>query len=227
MNKYLKESVLWAFIALPYIFLIVIWNKLPEQVPTHFNIEGVADDWSSKSVMLFIPGALGIGIYFLMLIIPVLDPKKKIQDMGNKYYTIRLMLTIFFSLLAIYLLYVIYTESLNTNILFAIIGVLLATTGNYLQTVRPNYFIGVRTPWTLENEQVWRNTNRLGGQLWIVGGIIIAILAFFINNNHLFFIIISGIMFLMVIVPVIFSYTEFKKEMNSPKSQLIKNTKIT
>jgi len=177
--------------------------------------------------MLFIPGALGIGIYFLMLIIPVLDPKKKIQDMGNKYYTIRLMLTIFFSLLAIYLLYVIYTESLNTNILFAIIGVLLATTGNYLQTVRPNYFIGIRTPWTLENEQVWRNTNRLGGQLWIVGGIIIAILAFFINNNHLFFIIISGIMFLMVIVPVIFSYTEFKKEMNSPKSQLIKNTKIT
>lgn len=218
MNKYLKESVLWAFIALPYVYLTTIWNKLPEQVPTHFNIEGVANDWSSKTTFLFIPGALGIGIYFLMLIIPILDPKKKIQQMGDKYYTLRFMLTIFFSLLATYLLYVSNTGSLkNPNMLFALIGSLFAMLGNYFQTVRPNYFIGIRTPWTLENEQVWKNTHRLGGRLWIVGGVLIAILAFFINNNHLFTIIFGVIIFLMVIVPVVFSYTEFKKEKNTLK----------
>jgi uncharacterized membrane protein len=215
MNKYLKESLLWAFIALPYVYLATIWNELPEQVPTHFNIEGVANDWSSKTTLLLIPGALGIGIYFLMFIIPVLDPKKKIQQMGDKYYTLRFMLTIFFSLLATYLLYVSSTGSLkNPNMLFALIGALFAMFGNYFQTVRPNYFIGIRTPWTLENEQVWKNTHRLGGRLWIVSGILITILAFFINNNHLFSIIFGVIIFLMVIVPVIFSYTEFHKGKN-------------
>lgn len=216
MNKYLKESVLWAFVALPYVYLTTIWNKLPIQVPTHFNIEGVADDWSSKTTLLFIPSALGIGIYFLMLIIPVLDPKKKIQQMGGKYYTLRFMLTIFFSLLATYLLCISNTGSLkNPSVLFALIGTLLAMLGNYFQTVRPNYFIGIRTPWTLENEQVWKNTHHLGGRLWIVGGFLIAILAFLINNNYLFFIIFGVIISLIVIVPVVFSYTEFKKEKNT------------
>ncbi|OCB78448.1 SdpI family protein [Flavobacterium crassostreae] len=216
MNKYLKESILWAFVALPYVYLTTIWNKLPEQVPTHFNIEGIANDWSSKTTLLFIPGALGIGIYFLMLIIPILDPKKKIQQMGDKYYTLRFMLTIFFSLLATYLLYASDTGSLkNPNMLFALIGVLFAMLGNYFQTVRPNYFIGIRTPWTLENEQVWKSTHRLGGRIWIVGGVLIAILAFFINNNHLFAIIFGVIISLIIIVPVVFSYTEFKKEKNT------------
>lgn len=83
--------------------------------------------------------------------------------------------------------------------------------GNYFQTVRPNYFIGIRTPWTLENEQVWKNTHRLGGKIWIVGGILIAILAVLIKNNHLFYIIFGVILAFMVVVPTIFSYTEFKK----------------
>lgn len=218
MNKYFKELAIWAFIALPYVYLATIWNTLPEQVPTHFTIEGIANAWSSKTNLLFIPGALGIGIYFLMLLIPVLDPKKKIQQMGDKYYSLRLMLTIFFSLLTTYLLYVSNTGSFNNpNMLFALIGALFAIFGNYSQTVRPNYFIGIRTPWTLGNEQVWKNTHRLGGRLWVVGGVLIAILAFFINNNYLFSITFGVIIFLMVIVPVIFSYTEFKKEKNTLK----------
>jgi uncharacterized membrane protein len=216
LNKYLKELVLGAFIALPYVYLTTIWNQLPEQVPTHFNIEGVADDWSSKTTLLFIPGALGIGIYLLMLIIPILDPKKKIQQMGDKYYTLRFILTIFFSLLATYLLYVSNTGSLkNPNMLFALIGALFVVLGNYFQTIRPNYFIGIRTPWTLENEQIWKKTHRLGGRLWTVGGVLIAILAFFINNNQTFSIIFGVIISLMVIVPVAFSYTEFKKIKNT------------
>ncbi len=215
MNKYLKESVLWAFLILPYIYLIKIWDQLPDKVPTHFNIEGNADDWSSKTTFLFISGALGIGIYFLMLIIPVLDPKNKIQQMGEKYYILRFTITFFISLLTIYLLHISNTSSLkNPNILFALIGMLFAILGNYFQTVRPNYFIGIRTPWTLENEQVWRKTHQLGGRLWMAGGILIAIFSFSISNNHILTITFSSILFVMVIVPVVFSYTEFQKEKN-------------
>lgn len=216
MNKYLKELVLWAFIALPYAYLATIWNELPEKVPIHFNMDGVANGWASKSSLLFIPGVLGIGIYLLMAIIPVLDPKKKIQQMEGKYYNLRFLLTIFISLLATYTLYMSKTGSLkNPNMLFGLIGVLFAMLGNYFQTVRPNYFIGIRTPWALENEQVWRRTHRLGGRLWTAGGVLIAILAIIISNQQLFFLIFCSIVFVMVIVPVIFSYSDFKKIRNT------------
>lgn len=218
MNKYLKESFQWAFIALPYVYLSTIWNQLPERVPTHFNMEGIANDWSNKDTLLFIPGGLGIIIYFSMLIVPFLDPKKKIQQMGDKYSTFRLMLTIFISLLATYMLYVSNAGSIkNSNMLFALLGLLFAMLGNYLQTVRQNYFIGIRTPWTLESEQVWKSTHRLAGRLWTVGGVLITILAFLINNHHLFLTIFFIIIGILSFVPYIFSYIEFRKEKNMLK----------
>ncbi len=212
MNKYLKELVLWIFIALPYVYLATIWNELPEIVPTHFNLDGVADGWSKKQTLLYIPAALGIGTYLLMLIIPILDPKKKIQQMEGKYYVLRFMLTFFFSVLTLFLLYVSKEETLNNpNILFVIIGVFFAMLGNYFQTVRPNYFIGIRTPWTLENEHVWRKTHRLGGRIWLAGGVCIAILAFFVTYKIIFTILFGIILSFMVVVPVLYSYIEFKK----------------
>lgn len=218
MKKYLKESVLWLFIALPYVYLAIIWNELPEQVPTHFNLEGVANDWSNKTMLLFIPGAIGIGIYLLMLIIPLIDPKKKIQQMGGKYYNLRFILTFLFSLLVTYILYSSKAGSLkNSYLLFALLGGFIAMFGNYLQTVRPNYFIGIRTPWALENENVWKKTHRIGGRLFMAGGVLIAILAFVINSNHMFFILFAVILSLLVIVPVAYSYTQFQKEKKHAK----------
>jgi len=213
MNKYLKESVLWALIVCPYVYLATIWNQLPEQVPTHFNMLGNPDDWSGKTSLLFLPAALGGGIYLLMLVIPVLDPKKKIQQMGGKYYTFRFILTFFFSLLATYLLYISNKGSLiRPNLMIALVGALFAILGNYFQTVRPNYFIGIRTPWTLENEQTWKKTHRLAGPLWMAGGILITVLSFIINNSLALAITFWTLLGIMVIVPVVFSYTEFQKE---------------
>ena len=157
MNKYTKELVLWTLILLPYAYLATIWNELPDKVPTHFNIDGKANGWSDKTTLLFIPGVLGIGIYFLMLVIPFLDPKNKIQQMGDKFYTFRFMLTLFISAVITYILYAGKEGSLkDPNIVIAIVGALFAMLGNYFQTIRSNYFIGIRTPWTLENEQVWK-----------------------------------------------------------------------
>lgn len=215
MNKYFKELILWSIIVLPYVYLATIWNELPEKVPTHFNIEGQANGWSSKTTLLFIPGALSIGIYLLMLIIPALDPKRKIQQMGDKFYAFRFMLTLFISLLVTYLLYLSKAGSLkDPNILIALIGALLAMFGNYFQTIRPNYFIGIRTPWTLENEQVWKRTHLLGGRIWMIGGVLIIIFSFIVTNNQTLTITFSAFLFIMVIIPVVFSYTEFRKERN-------------
>jgi uncharacterized membrane protein len=213
MNKYLKESLLWILIILPFVYLAIIWNKLPEQVPTHFNLRGNADAMSSKTSLIFLPGALSLGIYILMLLIPIVDPKKKIQQMGDKYFTFRFMLTFFFSLLATYIIYISNSGSLkNPNLLFCLIGALLAVLGNYFQTVRPNYFIGIRTPWTLESELIWNKTHRLGGRMWIVGGVLIAFISLILSNKNVLAITFGIILAVLIIVPVVYSFTEFLKE---------------
>lgn len=212
MNKYLKESFMWFFILLPYVYLATIWNLLPDQVPTHFNLDGNADSWSGKTSLLLIPGTLGLGIYLLMLIIPVIDPKKKIQQMGEKYFSVRLLMTIFISVLSIYILKMTNVGSLrNPNLLIALIGGFYAILGNYFQTVKPNYFLGIRTPWTLESEQVWKSTHRLAGRLWMIGGLLIVIISFAIQSNYALAFVFLIVTLILAIVPIIYSFSEFKK----------------
>ncbi|MBK8521465.1 MAG: SdpI family protein, partial [Chitinophagaceae bacterium] len=97
--------------------------------------------------------------------------------------------------------------------LLALIGMLFAIHGNYFQTIRMECFIGIRTPLDLvKNEQVWKNAHRLGGWLWIMGGILISYSCFFISDNHIYSIVFSAIIFLLVIVPIVFLTLNFKKK---------------
>jgi uncharacterized membrane protein len=215
-NKFLKEAVLWVITLLPYAYLAMIWGQLPDQVPTHFNVDGKADNWSAKATLLLLPAGLGIIIYVVMLIIPAIDPKGKIQQMGDKYYTFRLMLSLFMALLSYYILSQTHAGNMdNPGMLIALIGGLFAVMGNYFQTLRPNYFIGLRTPWTLESELVWKKTHRLAGRLWMAGGLLLVVLAFAIQNGQTLMVIMGCILPAITLVPVIYSYLEFQREKKS------------
>ena len=211
MNKFFKELILWILIVIPFIYLAMVWNNLPAQVPTHFDLAGNPNNWSEKTSLPYIIGAMGIGSYLLMLFIPYFDPKKKIAQMGEKYYSLRLLITIFMSVISFYLLYVSNKGEINPNLLIALIGTFYVVLGNYLQTVKPNYFIGIRTPWTLENEETWRKTHRLGGKLWLVGGLITIFIAFVTKNNTLLAITFGTVTAIISLVPIIYSYLEFRK----------------
>ena len=211
MNKFFKELILWIMILIPMAYLVFIWDKLPIRVPTHFDFGGNPNGWTDKEGFPFLIGILGVGTYFLMLLIPIFDPKKKIEQMGDKYYSLRLLMTVFMSVLSFYLLYVGEKGNVNTNLLIALIGAFYVVIGNYLQAVKPNYFIGIRTPWTLENEETWRKTHRLGGKVWLSGGLLTMIVAFSVKNNSLLAVSFGVITAIEVLIPVIFSYTEYKK----------------
>ena len=211
MNKIFKELILWVLIIIPFIYLATVWKNLPEQVPTHFDLAGNPNDWSSKSSLPYMIGGLQIGSYLLMLIIPYFDPKNKLAQMGEKYYSIRLLMTAFMAAISFYLLYVSNKGMINPNILIGLIGGFYVILGNYLQSVKPNYFIGIRTPWTLENEETWRKTHRLGGKLWLIGGLITILVAFVTKNNTLLAITFGIVTAVISIVPIIFSYVEFRK----------------
>ena len=209
MEKFKKEIPFLAIALIPFVYLIYIWNRLPEKVPMHWNGAGEIDRYGDKKELLVTLFML-VGItYFVFLIIPSIDPKQKLQNMGNKLNNLRMILTLFMSGLAVFILYSVQQKTSNPAFVFSIIGLLFAFLGNYFKTIKPNYFIGIKTPWTLENEEVWKKTHLMGGKLWFVGGLLMALT--FALPNKIQFYTFMGIVAVITIVPIVYSYLEFKK----------------
>lgn len=212
MEKFKKEIPFLFIAILPFIYLAFIWNNLPDKIPMHWNGAGEIDDWGKKIEIIF-PLLLISGIgYFTFLIIPSLDPKGNLDKMGNKLHNLRYIISVFLTLLGLFIVYSIQTINSNPKMIFVIIGLLFTFLGNYFKTIKPNYFIGIRTPWTLENEDVWKKTHLLGGKLWFVGGLLMAMT--FVLPNKIQFYTFMGITAVISIVPIVYSYLEFKKTKN-------------
>lgn len=207
-----KELPLIGIVLLPFLYLAYVWNQLPEQVPLHYNIKGEVDRYGDKSELILIPIMTSLLIYVIFSVVPYIDPKKQIQKMGKKYHTLKRVITTFMSILALFIIYNAKNQSFaNPNYILMLCGILFIIFGNYFKTLKANYFIGIRTPWTLENENIWKETHKLGGKIWFIGGFII-ILSSLTYNEQTNFIIFMITIAIMVLVPVIYSYLLFRKQ---------------
>ncbi len=208
-----KEIPNLILVALPFIYLALIWNTLPDKVPLHWNINGEIDRWGTKSEILFLPFMLPLLTYVIFLVVPFIDPKKQIEKMGAKYDQLKFILVLFMSALCLFIIYAIKHQSLiHTNIIFAFTGLLFAALGNFFQTIKPNYFIGIRTPWTLEDQDIWHRTHRLSGIVWMVGGLLIVGLSLILGQNpQTLLYLYLGIVGALVIIPILYSYLLFKQ----------------
>lgn len=207
-----KELPILAIVLLPFIYLAYVWNELPSKVPMHWNIKGEIDRYGDKSELIIIPFLLPLLVYLIFLVVPKIDPKNKLNKMGGKLQAIKFLLTTLMSILALFIIYTAKNQSFtNPNYIVIIIGVLFIVIGNYFKTIKPNYFIGIRTPWTLENETVWKKTHKLGGKMWFIGGILIVILSLILNKSLSFtiFMIITGV---ITIIPIAYSYLIYRNE---------------
>lgn len=207
-----KELPIISIILLPFVYLAIIWNKLPQKVPVHWNIRGEVDRYGEKTEMILIPILLPLLVYLIFLVVPKIDPNNKLNKMGNKLNSLKFVLTTLMSGLALFLIFSAHHQNFtNPNLIFVFVGLMYLVFGNYFKTIKANYFIGIRTPWTLESETVWKETHRLAGKLWLAGGLLVIISALFLddNMNVLTFFIITGI---ITLVPAVYSYFIFKKE---------------
>ncbi len=205
-----KELPLIAIVISPMAYLLAIWNKLPLQVPMHWNFNGEINRYGNKIELLFITLVMNILMYFLFLIIPRIDPKNKIVQMGKKYFTLRLILTLFISAITFLVILSAQHKQIYFNVEM-IFGLFFIALGNYMKTIRSNYFIGIRTPWTLNSETNWKKTHLLTGKIWFVSGFIIAILSLCLDKK-LSIILFATITIIIVVIPVIYSYLLFKNE---------------
>lgn len=210
-TKILKELPLILLVIAPLIYLLSIWNTLPAEVPMHYDISGKIDRYGSKTELLIFTLSLPLFVYLIFLFIPRIDPKGKIKAMGNKYFRLKFVIVLFMSVLSAYIVYAAGkgTET-NGNGILAVLGLLFMFLGNYFQSLKPNYFIGIRTPWTLENETVWKETHKIAGKIWLVSGLVIIMLSFLLKPE-IFTYAFLGVIAVMVLVPVVFSYKKYRE----------------
>ena len=204
-----KEWVVLLLVLLPFAASAILWSQLPERVPIHFNARGEANGWGPKWVNAFLLPLIGVGTYLGMLILPVLDPKKKIAIHQKAISAIRIALSLF--LVGMYA--VIMAKSLGVKLdmqiwLQAGTGMLFMVLGNYMSAVKHNYFIGIRTPWTLESAEVWKKTHRLGGKVFVVCGLLLLLFAFVpgLNEPH----VLTALIVVLVVIPVAYSWFAYR-----------------
>jgi uncharacterized membrane protein len=206
------ETLIVAITLAPFIWLAAIWNTMPEQVPVHFNYKGEPDRFNSKKELIFILALMGPLTWALLKYLPKIDPRNKLAENPSVLRNIRLVLTLFTSAIGV----VIILSALDggksiTTLIPVLVGGLFAGLGNYLINIKPNYFVGIRTPWTLENENVWRRTHRVGGKMMFWGGLAVAALAFVVPDQYKLLLLLAAPICL-AIVPVVLSYFYYKEE---------------
>lgn len=171
----------------PFVVLAIYWRDLPARVPLHWNLRGEIDLWGSKIPGLFIVPLSALGATVLLRFLPAIDPKLQRtpgQDgrMPTVLPIIRLaLLALCNAIFALQIAVSLGWEVAGGRIMMTCLLVFFVILGNFLGNLRPNYFAGIRTPWTLENPATWRATHRLGGRLMFFGGLLLLLVQFFLS----------------------------------------------
>ena len=209
IKKHKKTLILTTILTLlPMVIGFILWDKLPEQIATHFGSNGEPDGWSSKAFAVVGLPALLTAIHLACFFITFADPKK--QRIDPKLFKLILWLCpviSWFGCGSTYA-YALNMELNTTNIAMILLGVLFIVIGNYLPKARQNYTVGIKLPWTLDDEENWNRTHRLAGKLWMVCGFLFVIVSFFGLGTSWIAMMLAAI---MILVPTGYSFLYYLK----------------
>ena len=179
------------FLALPFVLAAVFWPTFPARVATHWNIHGHPNGWMGKEAGLLILPVVNLGIWALFFCLPWIDPKIRANagDYGRTVSVLRtwrLVATGFFCFMSLLILAVAagIPVDMNRAVVNGAFAMFLIM-GNFLGNLRPNYFAGIRTPWTLDDPEIWRATHRIGGRIMVYGSLLLLLVQFFLNGGQL------------------------------------------
>ena len=187
---------------------LIMWNKLPERIPTHWNFSGEIDGWSSKPFAIFFLPLFMLAMHLICTVATSMDPKN--EGVNSKVFTLVLWICPILSVLCMTSAYVAgFGKDVNIG-LFAplIMGIVFLFIGNYLPKCKQNYTIGIKIPWTLDDEDNWNKTHRFAGFVWTVCSFVVMSGAFF--KKAVVFTTFIPIA-VMVFAPMIYSYIYYRK----------------
>jgi uncharacterized membrane protein len=202
----------WVLVGLALGFSAAVFGRLPERVPIHWDAAGVADGFSSRIVAVVLAPAIMAVVAILLPWLPKLDPKRENYEKFQPTYdlvvnmVVTMMGVMHVGMLGAALGWPIAMERFTP----LLVGALFILLGNVMPRARPNWLFGIRTPWTLTSDRVWERTHRLGGYLFVGGGVVVMLLAFAPPA------IVPPIMIATITiaagVPLVFSYVAWKQE---------------
>ncbi len=210
-NMRKSELIIFIMILLSFAVGIYLYPQMPGRIASHWNIQGQVDDYMPKFWGLFLMPFVSVGLFLLFVLIPRIDPLKENIEKFRKYFDSFIVLIILF-LFYIYTLTILWSFNVKFNmnqVLPPAFGILFFYCGVLIEKAKRNWFIGIRTPWTLSSDNVWDKTHQLGGKLFKIIGMI-AFLGLFLSSYTLFFILFPVMAATIYIIT--YSYFEYRKE---------------
>ena len=199
-----------AITLLPILLGLLLWNQLPDKLPTHFGVDGAADGFSGKGFAVFGLPLLMLFFHGVIFFATRLDK----QNRGHNEKVLNLV-GLIFPTMSIVNSVVIYSLALGkelnlTMLLFPLLGLLFIAIGNWLPKIKQNSTLGIKIKWTLYNEENWNKTHRFAGFVWVIGGVIFCLMGFVAEKALLFLLPLEVI--LLACVPMVYSWNLARKQ---------------
>lgn len=185
-----------------------LWGRLPEQVPTHWNMAGEVDGWSSRAFAVFgLPGIL-LAAHLVCVLATAMDPKG-----GNISGKILTLVYWICPVVLVVTMGAVYAAALGAELsvsvwVMVLTGVLFILLGNWLPKCQPNYTVGIKLPWTLHSEDNWRRTHRMAGPVWVAGGLLIMVCPFLGKAGVP---LLVAVLVLLAVIPAVYSWRLYEK----------------
>ena len=205
------------FPLVPLVYMAYQWSHIPEIVPVHFDADFNPDRFGAKSELLWIiifVSCISVLMTLLFKFLPKIDSKKNLENQKGILESIALGISIFFTIISFY---IIQSAILGSKI--SMIGSLpifillfMAFLGNYMINIKQNCFIGIRTPWTLGSESVWKKTHQFAGKLLFFGSIVGIIISLFLPDFKWKLIFMGFWLISIMTISVLKSYNFYKQE---------------
>lgn len=224
-NEWLQMLIL----IIPFCAVALLWDKLPDWVPTHWNARGEVDDYTRKRFGTMLVPVINVVIAFFVGVLPWIDPKLKKYDaeirtsLWRTVKVCRLSITGFLSFISLAMLAaalgLFKSGDQFNSVVLAGAGLLFIVLGNVMTKLRPNYFIGIRTPWTLESKEVWTKTHRAGGRLMVATGILMLALFPVVSlERYIYWVVLPAVLG-SSLFSILYSYVIYRKERSSDSAR--------
>lgn len=206
------EWPLWLLLVAMFTVAALSWHVVPDHMPVHWGLSGQPDRWGGRFEGLLLLPLVGVAVYLVLLAAPRIDPgRANYASFAGAYATVRLVVLV--AMLAIQVMMVLAARGREVDMgawVPLIVGGLFTVLGSLFGKLRPNWFIGLRTPWTLSSKQSWDRTHRAGGWLFILFGLLLMSLA--LGRPVWLVITVLGVIAAGVIGLVVYSYVVWRDD---------------
>jgi uncharacterized membrane protein len=192
-------------------YIAWLYPSLPDPMPTHWNAAGEVDDYTAKAVGAPLLVLIPLSVLVIFKLIPVMSPRGfRTETFTGPLNIIMTASVLFGCIIGIGVIRATRDSSIDiSSFVFVAVGLLFMVMGNFLGKVRKNFFLGIRTPWTLASDEVWAKTHRLGGWCFVIAGIIMAFMGVALPPSAMPWAII--VIVAIALIPVVYSYFAYRR----------------